>query len=393
MERINSIKHEKIVFARSLQQRKGRVEANSFLVEGEKQIEWVKKSPCRLEYVLIHDKMDKPPCFGDIPHYLCTDGVLKKVTGTSYLVPFIGVASLPAQADRGTEEIVVVLDGVQDFGNIGTIVRTAYGFGIHSVASTQPDFDLFQRKTIDASRGAVFQSTCDVYSDPSATVKELKAKGYQIVATALEGSTLQSLAQLEAKPTAIVFGNETNGVSTEVLDAADLKIQIPMATPLDSLNVGVAAGISLYELKYKVILMLLDEKIKGSVGRNLSCTSRWLRKAFDEKLKGSTSLSAEEAILLMVLSCDEEGERNELIAAAGIKDASSVDRMIEAGYFSGDQIVKITDMGKELLAKVWSLHESAENLALEGFNDEEKQQLEAFLLRIQSNLSSFTLYD
>lgn len=391
LEIINSIKHEKIVFARSLQQRKVRLEACSFLVEGEQQIRWLQKSRCRLDYVLIHDKITESQTFGDCPHFICSEGILKKVTGTSYLVPIIGVASLSDRKSKD-EDIVVVMDGVQDFGNIGTIVRTAHGFGIHSVVSTQQDFDLFQRKTIDASRGAVFHSTCD--NSPQA-LRELKKKGYQIVATALEGSTIQSLAQLEPKPTAIVFGNETHGVSQEVLEQADLRIQIPMATSLDSLNVGVAAGISLYELKTKVILMLLDEKIRGSFGRNLSCTSRWMRKLFDYKLKESTPLSAEAAIVLMILSCDEQGSIAELTEAGGIEDANLFSELVNSGYLSSGEggNVLMTEMGRQLLAQIWSIHEAAENAALSGFSDEERKQFDQFLLRIQSNLSEHIPYE
>lgn len=391
MEIISSIKHEKIIFARSLQQRKGRLEAGAFLVEGEQQIRWLEKSRCRLQYVLIHDKIADPPTFGEIPRFLCSEGILKKVTGTTYLVPVIGVAA-HAQDMRQDEEIVVVMDGVQDFGNIGTIVRTAHGFGIHSFVSTQEDFDLFQRKTIDASRGSVFHSACE---NSTQAIQKLKAKGYQIVATALEGSTIQSLAKLEPKPTAIVFGNETHGVSSEVLEQADLRIQIPMATDLDSLNVGVAAGISLYELKTKVILMLLDEKIRGSFGRNLSCSSRWMRKLFDHKLKQATPLTAEAAIVLMILSCDEKGSISELIQAGGIENAQVFTELCDSGYLcqgEADQVT-MTEKVRELLAKIWSIHEAAENAALTGFTEEERAQFEQFLFRIQSNLSEHIPYE
>ena len=79
---ITSIKDEKIVIARSLQAKKGRISSRCFLVEGKEQLEWVKSSACKIKYVLLHEKESLAI---DAPIYTCSDGILKKVTDTNYL--------------------------------------------------------------------------------------------------------------------------------------------------------------------------------------------------------------------------------------------------------------------------------------------------------------------
>ena len=139
-------------------------------------------------------------------------------------------------------------------------------------------------------------------------------------------------------------------------------------------------------------MMMLNEKIRGSLGRNLSCTSRWLRLVFDHKLKEVCAFSADQAILLMILSCDERGERDALIQSAGIV-SPEVDQLfnplIKEGYLQSedDNWVGITEKGKELIGKIWNIHEFTENLALNGFTEEEKKLLSKFMHKIQDNLS------
>jgi tRNA G18 (ribose-2'-O)-methylase SpoU len=83
-------------------------------------------------------------------------------------------------------------------------------------------------------------------SRPVGTIEYLRKQGFQIITTSPYGSTIQSLVELDSRPIALVIGNETTGVSEELLKAADKSILIPMDSGVESLNVGVAAGISIY---------------------------------------------------------------------------------------------------------------------------------------------------
>lgn len=298
--------------------------------------------------------------------------------------------------NQPTKDIVVVLDGVQDFGNIGTIVRTAEAFGIQEFISTKTDFDWFYTKTIDASRGKILSSHLIRTHSHLEAISKLKTSGYQIAVTTLRESTLQPFVPIEGRPLAIVFGNETNGCSAEMEMAADLRIQIPMSGSVESLNVGVAAGISLYELKTKWILSMLTKKIQESIGRDLFCTAQWVRKIFDVKLRASTPFTEAQAIMMMVLHCDQTSTQELLKKDAGISQAADSDlqSLIDQKLIletNGD--LSLSLQGKEAIAKLWSIHELAERLVFTDISDEEKALFLKTLKKIQNNCEKVTPYE
>ncbi|MBS0653137.1 MAG: hypothetical protein JSR39_06350 [Verrucomicrobia bacterium] len=398
-EYIDSIKHERVVYARSLHSAKERLAQRRCLVEGKEQLRWVMESPSRLECVFAHDKTILDPFISQLRErgvqvFFVSDGILKKIVEKNYLIPFIGIAHFPNPPGKATHEMVVVLDGVKDLGNLGTIIRTGKAFGIDQFFATDAESDCFYQKSIDASRGTVFSTYFHHYSTPLEAVDALKKNGYQIVVTTPHESQVQSLIALPDKPLAVVFGNETHGVSNEVLEKADVKLQIPMNVAVESLNVGVAAGISLYELKIKITLSMLSKKIQESYGRDLFCTSRWVRSVFDHLLKESTPLNAESAIVLMMLNCEGKGKRQQLISDAGAATGHvKFDQLIAEGYLiEPEGEVHLTERGQELLAKIWALHERAEEIALNGFSEQEKDQLKTALKRIQGNCSKIIPY-
>lgn len=140
----------------------------------------------------------------------------------------------------------VVLDGVQDPGNAGTIIRTADAAGASGVILTKGSVDIYDEKTVRATMGSLFH--LPVVSGVSA--EELtawaKERGLQLYAAALDVAARPHFSCDFTKPTAIVFGNEGNGVSTELLAQAET-VYIPMYGTAESLNVGTSAAIVLYE--------------------------------------------------------------------------------------------------------------------------------------------------
>jgi RNA methyltransferase, TrmH family len=382
LKTVHSIKEDAVVEARSLQSSKTRVQSNKFLLEGEESIRWALSSSCPVLYVFVHEKQLNHPLLEtiqlhNIPIYVGSEGILKKITDTTYLVPFIGVAKASTER-KPTEDIVVVLDNVKDFGNVGTIVRTAEAFGIHEFVSTEDSLDLFYKKTIDASRGTVFSARLQRFPSAKEAVSALKKNGYQIAVTTLRDSVLQSFANIDPKPIAIVFGNETSGACPEIEKEADIRIQIPMCGSVESLNVGVAAGISLYEMKIKWTLAMLTQKIQNSLGRDLFCASKWIRKLFDKKLKETTSLSADQAILLMILHCEKAVPSSKLALDAGVLPSTKIEDLLQPLIENkwvelSDLGLRLTDKGKETIAQIWCVHELVENLALKGLSQEEKE--------------------
>lgn len=397
---ITSIKDDKIIRARLLQTSKGRLAEKKILLEGKEQILWAMQNSCQIDHVFVHDKEKNSEFCKELRSknlnlYFCSDGILKKITDTSYLVPFVAVANGMDPQKGFQNDFVVVLDGLHDFGNIGTIIRTAAAFGIYNFVATDENLDFSYKKTIDSSRGTVFSSRLHRFESGTEAIHHLKAAGYQIAVTTPHASTMQSFAKVEQKPIALVLGNETTGVSDEVMSQADIKIQIPMSGPVESLNVGVAAGISLYEMKIKWVLAMLTKKIQESIGRDLYCASRWTRLVFDVKLKEVCPLNADQAVMMMILKCDQTSNFESLAHDAGISQASDAKTLIQplidqAFISSKDGRLALSEKGEEAIAKIWNVHELAEHLAFEGISDSDKQTFLDVLSKILKNCEKIT---
>jgi RNA methyltransferase, TrmH family len=262
LETISSIKDEKIILARTIKSRKGREEHRKILLEGEQSLDWAIENDVGIEYILASDKaplnITEKYLARNYRVFAVSEGIIKRVTDTTYVIPVVGVAVISSGDFESTAPFVVVLDSVRDFGNIGTIIRTCQAFGIRNIISTANDFDIYQRKTIEASRGCVFTTRLKRFQSEMETIEYLKKQGYQIVATSPNGSDLQSLVDLKQQPVALIIGNETTGISREIEKQADFLIRIPMSFTVESLNVDGATGISIYELKLKQVLSMIE---------------------------------------------------------------------------------------------------------------------------------------
>ena len=141
---------------------------------------------------------------------------------------------------------VVVFDGVSDPGNLGAIIRTADASGASGVIVLSGTCDLFGPKALRASAGSVFNLPV-MHASRDIALTELKALGISIAATVPEGGVDLFSAELSL-PLAIIFGNESSGVSPESVKAADLSVSIPVHGGAESLNVAAAAAVVLYEI-------------------------------------------------------------------------------------------------------------------------------------------------
>jgi TrmH family RNA methyltransferase len=397
IQQITSIKDSRIIEARALASASGRQRALKCLLEGPQPIEWALAAEVSIEHVFVHDKIKEHPLFGElsqrrIDYFAVSEGILKKVTGTRYLIPFVGVAL--TQPDDPTEpgDFVIVLDGVQDHGNIGTIVRTARGFGIRDIYVTQQEFDLFYRKTIEASRGKVFDVRLHRFNSGRETLDYLKQQGFQIVVTSSHAPNLQATSALQQKPLALVVGNETSGVSPEILKMADLVVQIPMSSQVESLNVGVATGISVYEFKLKLVLAMLTRYIRTTLGREVNVAAKLIQMALDSELKTQSTFSSAQIILLMILKCDEIMSLEQVskdTITFGDELQELLHPLLNEGYIQyskGDvSAIQLTDKGEHLLGQLWGIIEATEDKILQGFSEQEKKQLVDYLHRLQVN--------
>lgn len=204
---------------------------------------------------------------------------------------------------------------------------------------------------------------------------------------------IQSLARLADQPIALILGNETNGCTQNFIDQADLLIQIPMSSDIESLNVAIAAGISIYELKMKLVLAMLIHKIYHNLGRQVGVTANLIRQALDVELKRVTDLSAMQVILLLILKCDgfmslaqiekdtdEHEDGLEFFLEPLILKHYIVSEIRSDGTYFG-----LTKLGEEFVAKLWPVIEKTEAGVLKDFSDSERAQLIEYLARMQAN--------
>jgi TrmH family RNA methyltransferase len=399
-EQITSLKDERIQAARELGSAARRKETGKALLLGAEPVQWALESHLPIEHVLYHPSVESSPLLSRLSEqgitcYSVSDGILKKISDSSYLIPLIGVARLPETgALMGMGDFVIVLDRVVDHGNLGTIIRTANAFGIHHLVSTTPDLDLSYKKIIDASRGTVFQSRLHRFPSGNAAIAALKEQGYQVVATSPYARDLQGTAPLRNKPIALVVGNETDGISEEITRQADVVVQIPMSGTVESLNVGVAAGISMYELKMRMVLTMLVSYIRSNMGREVNVTGKLIQDAFDASLRKFTDLNGTQVILLMMLKCDQVMTLKQVekdTFTFGPECDALLAPLFGRRYIRSlpdAESIQITDEGERVLAQLWSAVEKAEQGALAGFSDQEKTQLRDFLQRIQANCNA-----
>jgi TrmH family RNA methyltransferase len=142
---------------------------------------------------------------------------------------------------------VVILDDVQDPGNLGTIIRSCVAFNVDTLVLTEGCVDLYNPKVIRSTQGMLFNLNIIVVSDIDGFVSDLKCKNYRIYSTKVNGGN--SLKSIEkCSRFAIIMGNEGNGVRDSLMDLADSYIYIDMNPSCESLNVGCATSIILYEL-------------------------------------------------------------------------------------------------------------------------------------------------
>lgn len=242
MEEIRSINNPYIKQLKSLKQRKYRKEHKMFLIEGYHLVEEAAKAKL-LESVLITKKEDEVQ---GVKNYLVNSEIVLELASTVTPQNIIGVCLIKEKKEFKSNRILV-LDELQDPGNLGTLIRTAIAFGFTDIALGNNTVDIYNDKVIRGTQGMLFRANFKEVEITKFLV-DLKAKGYSILTTNLgkDSVTPNKLPKLEK--CVLVLGNEARGVKKEILNLADYKVKIPMEEVVESLNVGVAGGIMMYLL-------------------------------------------------------------------------------------------------------------------------------------------------
>lgn len=236
---ITSIHNPKVKAWTKLKEKKHRDQTQTFLVAGEHLIREAAAAGCLSELLVCRDL---EPMIDTVPVYKVTKEILRKLTSLASSENYIGICRMPQYPHQNWERIIV-LDGVQDPGNMGTIIRNAIAFDYQAVILSSDCVDIYNEKVIRATQGALFHLPV-IRCELAQRLQELKQSGITIYATALtQSEPLQSIRVKRSH--ALIFGNEGAGIKREILRVADHTVKIEMAA-FESLNVAVASGICMY---------------------------------------------------------------------------------------------------------------------------------------------------
>jgi len=237
---ITSLDNSKIKDIIKLNSSKYRKEGSLFIVEGYHLIEEAYKVNLLLE-VFILDGKDVPY---EVEKTYVTESVMKKITALESYSEVIGICKMKEDKISGSH--ILMLDNIQDPGNLGTIIRSAVAFNIDTIVMSYDTVDIYNPKVVRASQGMLFHVNL-VKTDLTKTINDLKENGYKIYSTDVEnGIEINKVKNVDKY--VIIIGNEGNGIKKEILSMTDEKVYIEMNNKCESLNAGVAASIILYEL-------------------------------------------------------------------------------------------------------------------------------------------------
>ena len=255
MQIITSKDNEIIKNVRKLKEKKYRDLNNEYIVEGVKMIKEAILEDAKIKLIVVCEEnansgaIDKKFLY-EIAKYECiyvSKKVFDLISDVQTPQGMLAVIEKENSEDKidFTEDVIVVLDGIQDPGNLGTILRTIDSVGLKQVIVSKETADSYNPKVVRSTMGAIFRVKVIESNNLLDTLKNMKKHKYKIMATSLE--TDNSIYDVDYNKKVIVIGNEANGVEKEILDYADEKIKIPMLGKTESLNASVATAVILYE--------------------------------------------------------------------------------------------------------------------------------------------------
>ncbi|OIJ13893.1 RNA methyltransferase [Anaerobacillus alkalilacustris] len=252
MERIESVKNIKIKTVKKLHTRKGREKLGSFLIEGEHLVEEALNSNVIINEIFIEENFTIPSNWelSNIPIYIVNDKIMKEICDTQTPQGIVAVCELLGRKPLTIVKngLYLLIDQVQDPGNLGTIIRTADCAGLSGVILGSGTVDMYNSKVIRSTQGSLFHLPI-VRGELTEWVKKLKSEKIPVYGTALNEKAKEYKTVSSPESFALIVGNEGNGLSKELLQVTDENLFIPIYGEAESLNVSIATGILLYHLR------------------------------------------------------------------------------------------------------------------------------------------------
>ncbi len=252
MQQITSLRNPAVLAVKALQTKKGRDESGLFLCEGEHMVsEALTNAPEAVRTVFVQEA-----CAGkyaaltaaaaNAEVYEVPEAVMKAVSQVKTPQGIAATVRMPEPAELSAlGPRVILLENVQDPGNVGTIIRTADAAGFSACALAPGCADPFAPKTLRATMGSVFRVPLAQTESATGAARTLAKAGYAVIATVLSGEDFFARAQLPEK-VCLIVGNEGAGITPETEGEATHRYCLPMRGGAESLNAAVAAAIFMY---------------------------------------------------------------------------------------------------------------------------------------------------
>lgn len=255
MKKIISKENTIIKHVIKLKEKKYRTEYNEFIIEGAKITKEAIEENANIKNIIISEEalnnelVEKQlkTVLETQNYILVSNSIFKELSEVEKPQGVLAIIEKNAYNNKidYTQDLILILDNIQDPGNLGTIIRTADSVGLTQILISKGTVDAYNPKVIRSTMGAIFRVNILESASLKNEIENIKKNKFKVVITSLQ--TEKSIYDIKLNKVAIVIGNEANGVSKEIKELADINAIIPMKGKTESLNASVATGVILYE--------------------------------------------------------------------------------------------------------------------------------------------------
>ena len=234
----NLLSKNQILHIKKLMQKKYRYQYQEFIIEGLHLIEEALKHPKIIKYIVTSDVNFQHK---NVPVLITSYENICKLSTTKSPQPYIGICNFIQNNHLYEKDFILLLDNINDPGNLGTIIRTAHAFGVKDIILK--GVDIYNPKIVRSTQGAIFNINIVNNVNLIETVTKLKNDGFKIIGSLLKDSIDYNKVEIKDKKLVLIFGNESHGINQDLINLLDYKVYIPIK--FESLNVAIACGILL----------------------------------------------------------------------------------------------------------------------------------------------------
>ena len=244
--KITSVNNDLVKETAKLLKNKYRDESGLFLIEGEKGVNEALLAGLEINHIFV---LENEPLFSGEKVIETTEAVLSKISDAKSAPKVVAVAKQPKPDFNKLASLnkIILLEGIKDAGNLGTILRTATAFGVDGIVLYGDTVDLYNPKCVRSTVGNLWK--IPVFKIKEFSLLESNFKDYERIATLPKGTDIINLKDFNTQQkTLIMFGSEADGLSEELKNFATKNITIEMKENVESLNLSISVGVILYKI-------------------------------------------------------------------------------------------------------------------------------------------------